>query len=67
MAIKFSNPSITTQRTSKPLKLQLVLSAWLFWFGIIPLFIYGEFYLWAVVIGGAWYMIIRVLVWWHHE
>jgi hypothetical protein len=61
------NRTVTTQRTSKALKVQLVLATWLFWLGILPIFFFGTLYLWAIVIGGVWYMIISVLIWWHHE
>ncbi len=61
------NSRIITERTSKALKVQLLLSTCLFWFGIVPLLFVGTFYWWAVVIGGVWYMITKALIWWHHE
>jgi hypothetical protein len=67
----------TTQRTSKPLKAQLLISSFLFWFSLLSFFLpYGgaldttEGLPWSVtamIIGAVWYMITKVLIWWHHE
>jgi hypothetical protein len=72
-----STINITTQRTSKALKAQLFISAFLFWFGLLSWFLpYGgaldstaglPWSVTAMIIGGVWYMITKVLIWWHHE
>ena len=69
--------TVTTERTSKPLKAQLFLSAGLFWFALLSWFLpYGgalddsDGISWsaaAMMIGGVWYVITKVLIWWHHE
>ena len=68
--------TITTQRTSKPLKAQLVISAYLFWFALLSWFLpYGgalddtEGISWsatAMIIGGVWYVITKIMIWWNH-
>jgi hypothetical protein len=68
--------NVTIQRTSKPLKAQLFLSTFFFWFGLLSWFLpYGgaldasEGLSWSVtvmLIGGAWYVVTKVLIWWHH-
>jgi len=72
-----TSQTITTQRTSKPLKAQLFLSAWLFWFALVSWFLpyggaYGESEGWswsatAIMIGGVWYFITKILIWWNHK
>ena len=69
--------TIAIEKTSKPLKAQLVISSFLFWFGLLSWFLpYGgaldttEGLSWSVtamIIGGVWYMITKVLIWWNHE
>ena len=69
--------TISTQRTSKPLKAQLFISLFLIMFGLLSWFLpYGgaldetEGLPWSVtamIIGGVWYMITKVLIWWNHE
>jgi hypothetical protein len=70
-----SPQAITTQRTSKPLKAQLLISTFLFWFGLLSYFLpHGHTsevlgLPWSAVvmiIGGTWYMITKVMVWWQH-
>lgn len=65
----------TIQRTSKPLKLQLVISAWIFWFALFFWFLqFGQpgengGISWpavATVIGGIWYVVTKVHIWWQH-
>ena len=61
------NSIVTTQRTSKSLKAQLLISTCLFWFGLLSCFLpYGgaldatEGLSWSetvIVIGGFWYVI----------
>ena len=67
--------TITTQRTSKPLKAQLFISVSLFWFGLLSWFLpYGHSsevlgISWAaamVFLGGAWYVGTKVMIWWEH-
>jgi hypothetical protein len=67
---------VTTQRTSKPLKAQLAISAFLFGFGLLSWFLpYGHSseilgISWAaamMVIGGTWYVITKIMIWWQHE
>jgi hypothetical protein len=69
--------TVTTQRTSKPLKAQLFLSVSLFWFGLLSWFLpYGgvldatEGLSWSatvMIIGGVWYVVTKIQVWWNHE
>ena len=68
--------NVTTQRTSKPLKAQLLISGMLFWFGLLSWFLpYGHSMdigglSWAatlMIIGGAWYVITKMMIWWQHE
>jgi hypothetical protein len=54
-----------------------LISSFLFWFGLLSFFLpYGgvlepaEGLPWSVaamIIGGVWYMIIKVLIWWQHD
>jgi len=76
MTNRILNETITTQRTSKPLKAQLLLSVCLFWFGLLSWFLpYGgaldtsEGLSWSsavMIVGGAWYVITKVMIWWEH-
>ena len=69
--------TITTQRTSKPLKAQLLISVFLFWFGLLSWFLpYGgalestEGLSWsatAMILGGIWHVITKVMIWWEHS
>ena len=75
MATKQS--TITTQRTSKTLKAQLAISMFLMIFGGFSWFLpYGgslddtEGLSWSaamVIIGGVWYVVTKVMIWWNHE
>ena len=68
---------VTTQRTSKTLKIQLLISAFLFWFGLLSWFLpYGgaldntKGLPWSatmMIIGGVWYVITKIGIWWQHE
>jgi hypothetical protein len=68
--------TITTQATSKPLKAQLLISTCLFWFALLRWFLpYGgapdttERLSWsatAMIIGGVWYVVTKVIIWWEH-
>jgi hypothetical protein len=66
---------VSIERTSKPLKAQLFLSAFLFWFGLLSWFLpYGHSsevlgITWAaavMILGGVWYVITKVMIWWGH-
>ena len=69
--------TITIQRTSKTLKAQLFLSTFLFWFGLLSWFLpYGgaldsssgiSWSAAAVIAGGIWFMITKILIWWNHK
>ncbi len=67
MATKIPNDTVTTQRTSKVLKVQLVISVFLFWYGPVLFFISGQINFSTMVIGGVWYVIIKLLIWWQHK
>ena len=67
--------TVTTQRTSKPLKAQLFLSSTLFWFALLSWFLpYGHstdiaglsWAAFAMIAGAVWYTAIKLAVWWHH-
>ena len=67
--------TITTQRTSKPLKAQLFLSVSLFWFGLLSwLLPHGHTsevlgISWAaamMILGGVYYFGVKVMIWWGH-
>jgi hypothetical protein len=67
--------TITTQRTSKPIKVSLFLSVSLFWFGLLSWFLpHGHTsevlgISWAAaatIAGGVWYGGTKVCVWWQH-
>ena len=67
---------VLTERTSKPLKAQLLISGFLFWFGLLSWFLpYGHTsevpgLSWAatmMILGGVWYIVTRIGVWWQHE
>jgi hypothetical protein len=68
---------MTTQRTNKALKAQLFLSGFLFWFGLLSWFLtYGGAHdstdglSWSaatMIVGGLWYVITKILIWWSHE
>ena len=62
-----------TERTSKPLKLQLLLSLVAILFGGLGFFIYenseGSFARWTiylVAIGAIWYIVTKLRIWWNH-
>ena len=69
--------TVTTQRTSKVLKAQLVLSTFLCWFGLLSWFLpYGgtvdgsEGVSWPatmMIAGAVWYVVTRIGIWWQHE
>ena len=68
--------TITTQRSSKPLKAQLVVAAFLFFFAGLSWFLpYGGPYddgpgiSWSatlMIISGTWYVSVKILIWWNH-
>ena len=68
--------TVTTQQTSKRLKIQLLISAFLCCFGILNWFLpYGHSMelggvSWAAgmgILGAIWYVIIKVMIWWQHD
>jgi hypothetical protein len=69
--------TITTQRTSKVLKAQLALSMFLMIFGLFSWFLpYGgalddsDGISWSaatVILGGVWYVVTKIGIWWQHE
>lgn len=73
----FDKDTVTTQRTSKLLKAQLAASMFLFWFGGFSWFFSDSGALdnsdgisWSaamLIIGGIWYVITKIGIWWHHE
>lgn len=75
MATKQS--TVTTQRTSKTLKAQLAISMFLMIFGGFSLFLPYDGALddtdglsWPItmtIIGGIWYVITKLMIWWQHE
>ena len=67
--------TVITQRTSKPLKAQLLISAMLFWFGLLSWFLpHGQTpeiagLPWssaAAITGAVWYVITKMVIWWEH-
>jgi hypothetical protein len=68
--------TITAQRTSKKLKAQLFISAFVFWFGLLSWFLpYGGTHgstsgvSWSasvILVGGIWYSLTRLMIWWEH-
>ena len=67
---------ITTQCTSKPLWAQLFISVSLFWLGLFSwLLPHGHTsdvlgISWAAavtILGGVWYVGVKVMIWWGHE
>jgi len=73
----FDKDTVTTQLTSKTLKAQLAISMFLFWFGGISWFFSDSGALdnsdgisWSaamMIIGGIWYVITKLMIWWQHE
>ncbi|TXS90799.1 hypothetical protein FV139_17650 [Parahaliea maris] len=66
--------TITTERTSKPLKLHLALSIFLACFAGLGVFTFqdrdGSIADWTVYLFLAaftWYVITKVRIWWNHE
>jgi hypothetical protein len=65
-------PVITTERTSKRLKLHLVQSMFLMMFSGLGIFVFGDegeiagWALWMLGISAAWYWVTRIRVWWNH-
>lgn len=70
-------PLTTTQVTSKRLKGHILISALLFWGGVLLMFtmrsqpgdsgsapIIGSF---AITIGLIWYVVTKARIWWHHK
>ena len=69
---------ITTQETSKKFKLQIIVSAVMFWGGLISIFskagnpdrvaVEGINYpVLFVSLGFVWYIVTKLRVWWHHK
>jgi len=73
----FDKDTVTTQRTSKVLKAQLAISMFLMIFGGFSLFLpYGgalddaDGLPWSItmmIVGGIWYVITKIAIWWQHE
>ena len=70
-------PLATIQETSKKLKFHIIISAILFWGGLIMLFgnidsvkagesmsLLPSF---AMMAGLIWYFVTRIRIWWHHK
>jgi uncharacterized membrane protein YvbJ len=58
----------TVQETSKRLKIHILISALLFWSGIILVF--SEHFRFAglpIFVGFIWYVITKTRIWWHHK
>lgn len=72
-----NSKTVTTQRTSKTLKAQLAISMFLMIFGGFSWFMpYGgafdgsEGLSWSatmVILGGVWYVVTRIGIWWGHD
>jgi len=67
-------PVTTTQRTSKSLKAQLSISLFLLCYGGLTWFVHesdaSETLSWPtklMIIGGLWYILTKIRIWWHHE
>lgn len=67
--------NVTTQLTSKSLKLQSFLSATIFWIGLLLLTVGSDgrsdpavnMGTLAGAIGGLWWFITKVRIWWNHS
>ena len=59
----------TTQLTSKPLKLQMALSATLFFVAMFAAFLTGgaPIAIAGTLVGFVWHIVARLLIWWHHD
>lgn len=65
---------VTIEKTSKSLKLQLVISKYLFVFGLVGAFmVLSEESARATLLNicwalsGSWYLITRLRIWWNHD
>lgn len=72
-----SAPLTTVQETSKQLKLHIILSALLFWGGLLWFFVAAsghqpgqEVSPWpalSLFVGMVWYLVTKIRIWWHHK
>ena len=69
---------VTTQETSKKLKLHIILSLIFFWIGITGSIVVAKsqsteypintsFFFWLLGIGITWYLYTKFKIWWHHK
>lgn len=65
-------PHVTTELTSKNLKSQILISAFLFWGGLVWGIATADseasgFAGLAMFIGLIWYIITKINIWWNHK
>ena len=69
---------VTTQETSKKLKLHTIISAIMFWIGIFGSYFVMKshsteypintlFFFYLLAIGSIWYLYTKIKIWWHHK
>lgn len=58
---------VTTQATSKKLKMHTLLGLMAMIIGVIALFVSPEIGMALFVIGFLWWLVAKIRIWWHHE